>query len=249
MSFRKFGGIKYAAKNNIVTSNYSTSNNLLVTKNVGQTDSYINFLSDISGNNNYLAGEGLNVTTDIDGLKYLNVDSSLNFLNLIDASSINPTLNIGTENANTINMGKTNTNILLNPNGGNVGVNNTTPNYTLDVSGNVNITGNTTVSGTIYSNSFNSTSDYRLKTNIKTLNSSYTIDNLNPVEYEIDDRHDMGFIAHELQQHYSFLVNGEKDGQKLQTVNYNGLIALLVKEVQNLKKDINNLKNKTKESI
>jgi hypothetical protein len=55
----------------------------------------------------------------------------------------------------------------------------------------------------------------------------------------MNDRHDMGFIAHELQKHYPFLVNGEKDGEKMQSINYNGFIALLVKEIQNLKKQLN----------
>lgn len=50
MSFRQFGGLNYSARHNIVSSNYNTSNNLLVTQNVGQPNSYINFLSDISGN-------------------------------------------------------------------------------------------------------------------------------------------------------------------------------------------------------
>ena len=50
MSFRQFGGLNYAARNNIVSSNYNTSNNLLVTQNVGQPNSFINFQSDISGN-------------------------------------------------------------------------------------------------------------------------------------------------------------------------------------------------------
>ena len=50
MSFRQFGGLQFATKHNAVASQYNTSNNLLVTQNVGQSDSYINFLSDISGN-------------------------------------------------------------------------------------------------------------------------------------------------------------------------------------------------------
>ena len=45
----------------------------------------------------------------------------------------------------------------------------------------------------------------------------------------------MGFIAHELQEHFPFLVSGEKDGAENQSVNYIGLIALLVKEIQELK--------------
>lgn len=50
MSFRQFGGLQFSSKHNAVASNYNTSNNLLVTQNVGQSNSYINFLSDISGN-------------------------------------------------------------------------------------------------------------------------------------------------------------------------------------------------------
>ena len=52
MSFRKFGGLQYAAKHNIVSSNYNTSNNLTVTEKVGQPNSDINFESNI-----YLDGD------------------------------------------------------------------------------------------------------------------------------------------------------------------------------------------------
>ena len=47
----------------------------------------------------------------------------------------------------------------------------------------------------------------------------------------------MGFIAHELQEHYPFLVTGVKDGPETQSVNYIGLIGLLTKEIQQLKAD------------
>jgi hypothetical protein len=56
----------------------------------------------------------------------------------------------------------------------------------------------------------------------------------------------MGFLAHEVQEHYPFLVDGEKDGDKIQSINYNGFIALLVKEIQNLKKEVEELKQKIK---
>ena len=52
MSFRKFGGLQYAAKHNIVSSNYNTANNLTVIENVGQSNSFINFESDIHLNGN-----------------------------------------------------------------------------------------------------------------------------------------------------------------------------------------------------
>ena len=116
-----------------------------------------------------------------------------------------------------------------------VGINKINPQYTLDVNGNANISGQITAS------SFNSTSDYRLKTDIKSLE-NYNIDNLKPVEYDINGKHDTGFIAHEVQEHYPFLVDGEKDGEKMQSINYNGFIALLVKEIQTLKNEIKELK-------
>ena len=49
MSFRRYGGIQYSAKHNIVSSNYNKCNYLSVTETVGQPNSYINFDSDISG--------------------------------------------------------------------------------------------------------------------------------------------------------------------------------------------------------
>jgi hypothetical protein len=52
----------------------------------------------------------------------------------------------------------------------------------------------------------------------------------------------MGFLAHEVQEIFPFLVNGEKDGDTYQSVNYNGFIALLVKEIQEIKKNIHDLK-------
>ena len=72
-----------------------------------------------------------------------------------------------------------------------------------------------------------------------------TIDLLNPVEYDLSGgRHDMGFIAHEVQDIFPFLVSGKKDEKEMQSLNYNGFIALLVKEVQELKKENRGLKDR-----
>ena len=46
----------------------------------------------------------------------------------------------------------------------------------------------------------------------------------------------MGFIAHEIQELYPFLVNGQKDGEQTQSLNYIGLIGILTKEIQDLKR-------------
>ena len=54
----------------------------------------------------------------------------------------------------------------------------------------------------------------------------------------------MGLIAHEVQEIYPFLVNGEKDGEKFQSVNYTSLIALLIKEIKDLKARVKVLEDK-----
>ena len=55
---------------------------------------------------------------------------------------------------------------------------------------------------------------------------------------------DLGFLAHELAEIYPFLVSGTKDGADYQTVNYSGLIAILVKEIQVLKSKVQKLEEK-----
>ena len=100
------------------------------------------------------------------------------------------------------------------------------------------ITGATGSFTTCVANTFISSSDYRLKSNIQPLLPFRTINNLKPVEYDLfNTKHDMGFIAHEVQEEFPFLVDGEKDGKNTQSINYNGFIALIVKELQDLKKE------------
>jgi hypothetical protein len=94
---------------------------------------------------------------------------------------------------------------------------------------------------TSYSSSNNILSDYRIKSNVSELgDTGLSIDALNPVIYTNNNtgKEDIGFIAHELQEHFPFLVNGEKDGENLQSINYNGLIGMLVRELQVLKKKV-----------
>ena len=99
--------------------------------------------------------------------------------------------------------------------------------------------------GTINTNEIVITSDYRMKTNVNPLNETHIVDNLQPVSYnKNNNKKEFGFIAHELQEHFPELVNGTKDGENMQSVNYNSLIAILVKEIQSLKQRIDVLENK-----
>ena len=101
-----------------------------------------------------------------------------------------------------------------------------------------------TATGTISAVTFNATSDYRIKHNVRKL-SIETIDSLKPVRYynTLSKKEDIGLIAHELQEEYPFLVNGIKDGDNYQSVNYTGIIGLLIKEIQELKKIVADLQN------
>ena len=99
------------------------------------------------------------------------------------------------------------------------------------------------VNGNIRCIALTQTSDYRIKDNVRPITS--TIDELHPRSYfnRLSGKEDMGFIAHELQEQFPSLVSGEKDDKDYQSVNYTGLIALLVKEIQDLKKEVRDLKS------
>jgi len=70
---------------------------------------------------------------------------------------------------------------------------------------------------------------------VEDLQEVYNVDKLRPVMYNINSSKEIGLIAHEIQEYYPFLVSGVKDGKEMQTVNYTGLIGVLIKEIQLLK--------------
>ena len=123
--------------------------------------------------------------------------------------------------------------LLLNTTGGYVGIGTSSPAYEFDVSGNIRATNQ------INAGTFNATSDYRIKENICLLNHIYNVDGLRPVSFynKMTHKDDIGFIAHEVQELFPQLVNGVKDGQENQVLNYLGIIGILVKEVQDLKQE------------
>ena len=118
----------------------------------------------------------------------------------------------------------------------------------LGLSGNIFAGGTILASNIITGLSFNATSDYRIKSNIQQIEN--TIDILKPIKYFNikTQKFDIGFLAHELQEHYPYLVSGNKDevdenGEPVyQSINYIGLIGILVKEIQNMKTEIKYLR-------
>jgi hypothetical protein len=107
-------------------------------------------------------------------------------------------------------------------------------------------TATVTISGSCTAQTFTSTSDYRIKENIQNLDESFNVDKLRPVTYTNKNtkKQDIGFIAHEVREEFPYLVSGEKDGEQMQSLNYIGLIGVLVKEIQDLKKRVQILENK-----
>ena len=102
-----------------------------------------------------------------------------------------------------------------------------------------------TINNTLTAGSFSTSSDYRIKTDISQLDETVTLDNLRPVKYlqTLINKPQYGLIAHELQEYYPDLVVGEKDGNEWQRVNYTGLIALLINEIKQLKRELTELEN------
>ncbi len=137
--------------------------------------------------------------------------------------NINSTTSAGLYEAITI---KANTSLGVS----NVGINNTAPSTALHVTGVATAT------------SFNATSDYRIKSDLLPIYAG--VDKLNPVSFYNKDlgKRDIGFIAHEVQTVFPELVNGEKDGEQMQTLNYIGLIGVLTKEIKDLKQELNTTK-------
>lgn len=104
------------------------------------------------------------------------------------------------------------------------------PTGTYTLNGNLIVTGDSTIEGTIYE-----TSDINLKQNVVNVNSPLEIINkLRGVEFDWikSGKHSMGLIAQELEEVLPFLVHEKKDGIK--TIQYTALIGLLIEAIKEL---------------
>jgi hypothetical protein len=118
----------------------------------------------------------------------------------------------------------------------NVGVGTTNPTSKLTVTGDGRFTGIVTAAN------FNSSSDINLKENIHTVeNSLETIQSLRGVSFDWKEsgKKSYGVIAQELEEILPELVSSGET----KTVNYNGIIGVLIEAVKELKREIEDLKN------
>ena len=96
--------------------------------------------------------------------------------------------------------------------------------------------------------SFNETSDYRLKEDLQDFAGLDMVSKI-PVydfKWKIDESRSYGVMAHELQEVLPQAVSGEKDAEEMQGVDYSKIVPLLVKSIQELKAEVDKLKQECK---
>lgn len=99
----------------------------------------------------------------------------------------------------------------------------------------VNITASTVTASTV-----TTSSDVRLKSNVKTLNNSLAIvSSLRGVSYDKDGRRQVGVIAQEIEEHLPEVVETGVDGFK--SVAYGNIVGLLIESIKEQQKTIKEL--------
>lgn len=115
---------------------------------------------------------------------------------------------------------------------------------------------NASVKGSISTNgtnvSYNTSSDYRLKEDLKEIEGLEKVSEIKVYDFKWKDSEDRmdGVIAHELEQIIPYAVNGVKDAVdnkgniKPQSVDYSKLVPILIKSIQELQAKIVTLESK-----
>jgi hypothetical protein len=115
------------------------------------------------------------------------------------------------------------------------------------IGNNLTVSANVVATGTISAADFNSTSDQRLKKNIENAkDSSSIVDQIVVRQFdwiESNKHQQFGFVAQELVDVYPDAVVQGSNPEDIWRINYNVIVPLLVKEIQNLKSRIQQLED------
>jgi hypothetical protein len=87
---------------------------------------------------------------------------------------------------------------------------------------------------------YNTSSDYRLKQDIKDFNGLDLLSRIKTYDFEwkSDKTRSYGVLAHELQEVINYAVHGSKDAEEMQGVDYSKLVPILIKAIQELNEKI-----------
>jgi len=157
-----------------------------------------------------------------------------------------------TGTGSTTGFGVTTTGLVFNPSSNSLGIGTTNPTSKLTVQGNISVSGFATfsndlfVSGIVTATDYNSASDIRLKENIQKIDNP--IDKIVRIEgvtfdWKSDNKSSMGVIAQNIEKVLPELVSGEDS----KTVNYNGIIGLLIECVKTQQEQIEDLNRRLDE--
>jgi hypothetical protein len=87
---------------------------------------------------------------------------------------------------------------------------------------------------------YNTSSDYRLKQDIKDFNGLDLLSRIKTYDFEwkSDKTRSYGVLAHELQEVINYAVTGSKDAEEMQGVDYSKIVPILIKAIQELNEKI-----------
>jgi hypothetical protein len=87
---------------------------------------------------------------------------------------------------------------------------------------------------------YNTSSDYRLKQDIKDFNGLDLLSRIKTYDFEwkSDKTRSYGVLAHELQEVINYAVHGSKDAKEMQGVDYSKIVPILIKAIQELNEKI-----------
>jgi len=96
------------------------------------------------------------------------------------------------------------------------------------------------------STTYATSSDYRLKEDLQDFNGLDKVFKIKMYDFKwkADGSRGYGVMAHELKEVLPQAVSGEKDAEEMQQVDYSKIVPILVKSIQELKKEIEILKSK-----
>jgi hypothetical protein len=105
------------------------------------------------------------------------------------------------------------------------------------------------ISVTTVLTTYNTTSDYRLKEDLKPINGLEIINKIKVYDYKwksTNERMD-GVMAHELAEVLPYAVQGVKDGEQMQSVDYSKIVPVMVQAIKEEDAKIVSLQNKVTE--